>query len=69
MQSRLDTFSPDDQKRITLYTAPEKFTQSAQTRPPYSSLLNYDAKVWQFVLDEDYIWNVAGDPGPKGNRK
>jgi hypothetical protein len=60
MQSRLDTFSPDDQKRITLYTAPEKFTQSAQTRPPYSSLLNYD---------EDYIWNVAGDPGPKGNRK
>lgn len=62
----VDIFSADDQKRIYLYSAPERFTQPSKLRPPYSSLLNYDAKVWQFVIslgqDGDYIWNVAGEP-------
>jgi len=50
-------------KRITLYKAPEKFTQSAEVEPPYSSLNNYDAKLWRFVMTDaqngDCIWNVA----------
>lgn len=50
-------------ERVTTYWAPEKFSHPAKIHPPYSSLLNYDAKVWQFVLehgiDSDVIWNVA----------
>lgn len=49
--------------RVVIYKAPEKFSQPAEIRPPYNSLLNYDAKVWRFVLqfgeDGDAIWNVA----------
>lgn len=45
-----------------IYTAPEAFTRDAQVTPPYTSLANYDAKVWQFVKqygnDGDFIWNV-----------
>lgn len=46
----------------TLYKAPESFTTDATLQPPYESLSNYDAKVWQFVSQDgqtgDYIWNV-----------
>lgn len=51
--------------RIVLFRAPEKFTASAEIKPPYNSLDNYDAKIWRFVLsdgqDGDYIWNVAAN--------
>lgn len=46
----------------------QKFPQpvDASLAPPYSSLLNYDAKVWQYVMehgdDGDYVWNVGGQP-------
>jgi len=47
-----------------LYVAPEDFAQNASKPPPYPSVTNYDAKLWQFVLkygrDGDYIWNVGG---------
>lgn len=37
-----------------------------EPHPPYDSLLNYDAKVWPFVLThgqpDDVIWNTAGNP-------
>jgi hypothetical protein len=52
-------------RRIKTYWSPEKFSQPAKIKPPYSSLDNYDAKIWQFVLKEgqegDFIWNVARD--------
>jgi hypothetical protein len=57
------------QNRLTFFDAREyeKFTQPAEFPPPYSSLLNYDAKIWRFVLqsgqDGDLIWNVARDYG------
>ena len=54
-------------KRIYIYWAPEKFNKPAKIKPPYSSLINYDAKIWQFVLkygqDKDFVWNVARDFG------
>lgn len=66
---KIETLSSDSdivenyRKRIKVYWSPEKFTQPAIILPPYSSLANYDAKVWQFVLSEgcdgDIIWNVV----------
>lgn len=66
---KVETLSEDPavvesyRQRIKIYWSPEKFTQSANILPPYSSLANYDAKVWQFVLKEgqdgDIIWNVV----------
>jgi len=53
----------DYKKRVSVRRAPERFTHSAEQLPPYSSLNNYDAKIWRFVLVEgqsgDTIWNVA----------
>ncbi|MGB3467020.1 MAG: hypothetical protein WBA74_17195 [Cyclobacteriaceae bacterium] len=47
-----------------LYIAPERFNENAEILPPYKSVLNYDAKIWRFVLlygkEGDLIWNVAG---------
>jgi hypothetical protein len=52
------------QIRIAPYKFAEEVTDP-DLLPPYSSLPNYDAKVWQFVLDEceegDFVWNVAGN--------
>jgi hypothetical protein len=53
-----------DRKRSDFYIAPEKFYEKARFPPPYPSVPEYDAKVWQFVKKHgepgDYIWNVAG---------
>ena len=53
-----------DRKRSDFYIAPEKFYEKAKLPPPYPSVPEYDAKVWQFVKNHgkpgDYIWNVAG---------
>lgn len=32
-----------------LWSAPEKYEQPAQIKPPFPSCVNYDAKVWRFV--------------------
>ena len=48
-----------------LYKAPERFAEDARVLPPYNSVRNYDAKLWQFVQREaeegDWVWNVGGD--------
>lgn len=47
------------------YIAPEKFSTEVREskRPPFPSNLNYDAKVWQFIVKHakngDWFWNVA----------
>jgi len=49
--------------RIKLWWSPQKFNEIPKILPPYKSIKNYDAKVWQFVLQHgvpgDYIWNVS----------
>lgn len=53
------------QKRIDQLKAPQKFFEDVPPYllPPYPSVANYDAKVWQQVVkyaqDGDYVWNVA----------
>lgn len=51
--------------KYDFFKAPERFTESAKKPPPYESVLKYDAKLWQFVLDGakegDYVWNVGRD--------
>lgn len=46
-----------------LFVAPETFYETAIHQPPYKTVPNYDAKLWQFVLqygeNGDAIWNVA----------
>lgn len=46
-----------------LFVAPETFYEIALQQPPYKTVPNYDAKLWQFVLQHgehgDFIWNVA----------
>lgn len=58
-----DQYSPSDWTRLTIYKAPEYFTQDAVHQPPYNSLSNYDAKLWQFAMvdaqHDDYIFNIA----------
>lgn len=60
------TIWPDliEQDRTTIYVSPEPFGQEAKSLPPYTSIPQYDAKLWQFVQDNakngDLIWNVAG---------
>lgn len=55
------------EERIIKLTAPQKFFERVPTDllPPYPSVANYDAKVWQQVLkyaqNGDYIWNVAAE--------
>jgi len=52
---------------IIIHKAPEPFYGNAKNKPPYDSVLNYDAKVWQFALkhkkenlnDVVLIWNIA----------
>lgn len=45
-----------------LYISPESFRRNAEFAPPYTSLRNYDAKIWRFIAEYgrtgDYIWNV-----------
>ncbi len=52
---------------IIIHRAPEPFYTNARIIPPYESVINYDAKVWQFALiykkenlnDVVLIWNIA----------
>lgn len=59
------TIWPDQMEKMDcqLFVAPEKFYETAIHQPPYKTVPNYDAKLWQFVLqygeDSDAIWNVA----------
>ena len=51
--------------RHKIFKAPEKFYEDALWPPPFRSVKNYDAKIWQFVAehgeDGDLIWNVGKD--------
>lgn len=48
--------------RLTVYHHPSRFPEPARVIPPYPSLLNYDAKVWEYVCAHaeawDVVWNV-----------
>lgn len=48
--------------RLTVYHHPSRFAEPARIVPPYPSLLNYDAKVWEYVCTHaeawDVVWNV-----------
>lgn len=52
-----------DVGRAVRWHAPEPFERDARRPPPYPATSNYDAKVWQFVVDQAspgaLIWNVA----------
>lgn len=45
-----------------IYVSQQPFPEDTRNPPPYPSLGNYDAKVWQFACQNgttgDYIWNV-----------
>jgi hypothetical protein len=49
-----------------LFVSPYAFSERISLVPPYNTLMNYDAKVWPYVLDlaepGDFIWNTAGEP-------
>jgi hypothetical protein len=59
---------PDQLEGINhqLFVSPYRFKENINESPPYDTLLNYDAKLWPFVLkygmDGDYIWNTASNP-------
>ena len=63
------TIWPDqlEEHRTKLYISKYKFQESVPTnlRPPYPSVRTYDAKLWEFFLQDgksgDYIWNVGKD--------
>jgi hypothetical protein len=40
------------------------FEQDSRDRPPFPSASNYDAKVWEYLIDGDLFWNVAGEVKP-----
>jgi len=49
--------------RARIWTAPEKYEQSAKEPPPFPSCDNYDAKLWRFIKEYAVpgalVWNVA----------
>ena len=49
-----------------LFISPYKFHEDVKEEPPYNTILNYDGKVWPFVLEHgkegDFIWNTASSP-------
>lgn len=49
-----------------LFISPYAFSERISETPPYNTLMNYDAKVWPFILTHgqpgDFIWNTAGEP-------
>ena len=51
---------------ISEYAFKENISEEFQKTLPYNSLLNYDAKVWPFIVKYgepgDFIWNTAGNP-------
>jgi len=53
-----------DKSRLTLYVSSYKFYDKYKGKQYYNSLMNYDAKVMEFVEkygeSGDYVWNVAG---------
>jgi 16S rRNA G966 N2-methylase RsmD len=64
------TIWPDQLEGINheLFISSYKFKEDTKQEPPYDTLLNYDAKVWDFIIkygkENDYIWNTASSPKP-----
>ena len=52
-----------ENKKHQLFIAPESFTETAKSQPPYKTVPWYDAKLWQFFekfnQKDDCIWNVG----------
>lgn len=55
-------------EKSELFISPLRFVDPIAETPPYDTLLNYDAKLWPFVLkhgqEGDFIWNTASNPKP-----
>ena len=55
-----------ENKHHELFIAPEGFGERALLQPPYSTVPWYDAKLWQFAVENwkenDCIWNVGSVP-------
>ena len=47
----------------------KNFSQNSSIVPPFSSALNYDAKVWEYLKPGDLFWNVAGTINTKINKQ
>jgi hypothetical protein len=51
-----------------LFISEYGFKENISDTVPYDTLLNYDAKVWPFILkhgkDGDFVWNTASSPKP-----
>lgn len=49
-----------------LFVSTYAFSERISETPPYNTLMNYDAKVWPFILTHgqsgDFVWNTAGEP-------
>jgi hypothetical protein len=49
-----------------LFISTYAFSERILETPPYNTLMNYDAKVWPFILTHgqsgDFVWNTAGEP-------
>lgn len=62
------TIWPDQLEGINsqLFISPYAFSERITEIPPYNTLMNYDAKVWPFILEHgepgDFVWNTAGEP-------
>ena len=55
-----------EDKKAQLFVAPEKFGEMALQQPPFPTVPWYDAKLWQFAVENweegDAIWNVGAVP-------
>lgn len=53
---------PKDNKQFIKYKSNYKFSEPTKILPPYESMLNYDAKIWEIVKNNNlmdcHIWNV-----------
>jgi 16S rRNA G966 N2-methylase RsmD len=51
-----------------LFVSEYDFKENISGEVPYDTLLNYDAKVWPFILkhgkEGDFVWNTASSPKP-----
>ena len=50
---------------IKKYISKKEFEENSDIKPPFNSVPNYDAKIFEFkefFQDGDFIWNTAGDP-------
>jgi hypothetical protein len=60
---------PGEKGKANLVSHYKNFSQNSSIVPPFSSALNYDAKVWEYLKPGDLFWNVAGTINTKINKQ